>query len=257
MAHRLKTVNSCTLFYCAVRTCTIGVDLIWSPQHSIIALFCMNPFLLWLKVVWRSVCNQSNDSLLFFFFSTSLYVVGIVATATLTLPARVVNESESPWSLVSISSYSSVSPWSGQRCSSNKRKRATLIWDPSHMMWSCRLHAFVGKVRQSWGRFKWPTGLGIRPEACVYVYKTGLGGWPSHNQQTPCLLPFVYPLALQSWQNFNEFYSPGCYQNDGGVSDYLPMDSLFCESILCWGSLCFPFAELELFIASLRKDKTK
>lgn len=171
-----------------------------------------------------------------------------------------VNELESHWSLVSISSYSSsVSSWSGQRCSSNKRKRATLMWDPSHVMGSCRLHAFVDKVRRSWGRSKWPVGLGMRPEVCVYVYKTGLSGWPSHNQQTPCLLPFVYPLALQSWQNFNEFYSPGCYQNDGGVSDYpkdpIPMDSLFCESILCWGSLCFPFAELELFIASLKKKR--
>lgn len=48
------------LFYCAVRTCTIGAVRVRGPQHSIIALFCTSPFMLWLKDVWSAVCNQSN-----------------------------------------------------------------------------------------------------------------------------------------------------------------------------------------------------
>lgn len=81
------------LFYCAVRTCTIGVEFVQGLQHSIIALFCTGPFLLWLKDVWNAVCNQSNVFAVFF----PSFLVGMVAIASSTLLAQVVNELRVPW----------------------------------------------------------------------------------------------------------------------------------------------------------------
>lgn len=132
----------------------------------------------------------------FLFFWTSLYVVGIIATATLTLPARVVKGFGVP--LVTCVHLFSISTVIAPQSQPNRDSAAALTSGsgpgscftfPSHMARSCWLHAFVSKVRRSWGRFlKWPKGLHIRQEARVYVYKTGLSGWPSHNQQTLCLL---------------------------------------------------------------------
>lgn len=47
----------------------------------------------------------------------------------------------------------------------------------SHMTWSCWLRAFVSNVKaelRNVSEVKWPKGLNMRQEACVYVYRVGL-----------------------------------------------------------------------------------
>lgn len=71
---------------------------------------------------------------------------------------------------------------------------------------------------------KWPQGLDTRQGVGVYVYKVGLSGWPSHNQQKPCLL---FTLLHCNQTIFFMSYRPGCYWNNGGVIDYPDGFSIF------------------------------
>lgn len=245
--HRLWAVNSCTtFFYCAVRTCTIGVEFVQGLQHSIIALFCTGPFLLWLKDVWNAVCNQSNVFAVF--FSPLPFLVGMVIIASSTLLAQVVNELRVPWVTSNCSSVpisTVIAPQSlliqdsaaaltcGRGPDLDLRLSFTLYL--RHMSWSCWLHAFVSKVRQSCRKFlKWSGPRdSTRGRRLVFLcLQIGLVDRPIINRHLPPLasascLPSCTAIRLLFFFPFFISYRPGYYWNDGGVIDYLPMDSLF------------------------------
>lgn len=97
----------------------------------------------------------------------------------------------------------------------------------SHMIRSCWLRALESKGKAELkmvSEAKWPTGLHMRQEAGVCVYKIGLF-WPPHNQQAPAASCLPSCTAIRLFVFIS--YRPGCYWTDGGVNDYLPMDSLF------------------------------
>lgn len=197
----------------------------------------------------------------------------MVVIASSTLLTQVVNELRVLWVTSDCicsnqyCSHPSAAAYSGQCCSFNVRKRARLSFKVEFhsvvktslrpMSRSCWLHALVRKVWQSWGKFlNWsgPPDSTRGRRRVLLCLQIGLVG-PSHNQQTLTASVSCLPSCTAIRLFFFLSYRPGYYWNDGGVIDYLPMDSLFLIQSSIEALFCFPFAELELFIASLKMTK--
>lgn len=114
---------------------------------------------------------------------------------------------------------------------------------------------------QEVSEMKWPKGLDTRQEAGVFVF-TNRSGWPSHNQQTlasSCLC-FLFTLlhCNQTFIFFSFFHKLQArillkWWRRNWLSSY--GFSIFVIQSSIEALFCFPFAELELFIASLKMTK--
>lgn len=201
-----------------------------------------------------------------FFFFWNICVVGVVATATLTLPARVVNGSESPRSLfICFNQYcycSSVSAFSGRCCSFNMRKRARLscvsfTFCLSHVTWPCWLHAFVSNAEQTWGRFlKWSgprdstwgrrlvfmftKQVSVVDHPIIKTLSAAASCLPSCTAIRLVFNKLQTRMLLKWWRR--NWLSPY------GFSIFVTQSSI--EALFC-----FPLAELELFMASVKMTK--
>lgn len=222
--------------------------------------------------------TKAMFSLYFFPPHPFLFLVGMVVIASSTLLAQVVNEFWASWVTSNCSSVpisTVIAPQSlpvqdsaavstcGRGPDLDLRLSFTLYFKAYVLVLLAVRICKQGKAELQEVFVKWPRGLETRQEAGVFVF-TKRSGWPSHNQQTLAsfCLCFLFTLLHCNQTFFPPFfisYRPEYYWNDGGVIDYLPMDSLFLwfQSSIEAFFFCFPFAELELFICQPKDDKTK
>lgn len=129
-----------------------------------------------------------------------------------------------------------------------------------HVTWSCWLPALVSKVWQSWGRFlKWSDrGDSTRGRRLVFMF-TKQVSVVDHLIINRHSLPLASASCLPSCTAirlvFNKLQARMLLKwwRRNWLSPY--GFSIFVISILYWGSFCFPLAELELFMASLKMAK--